>query len=90
MRLYRVFPWDPAAAANQSGGALFLVDSADNRISNIELYKTFYLAAEPEAAIAETLGHLFAWRRATFTHPIGPLALASYELADAAPIFCIG
>jgi len=89
MRLYRVFPWDPAAAANQSGGALFSVDSGDNRISNIDLYKTFYLAAEPEAAVAEALGHLFAWRPATFLHGISPLALADYELADSVSIFAL-
>jgi hypothetical protein len=87
VNLYRVFPFDSAAAETDPGGALFVADSARNRTSNIDMYKTFYAAGEPEAAISETLGHLVVWRPATFTHPLGPLALATYKVDDAAAIY---
>ncbi|MDQ2865780.1 MAG: RES family NAD+ phosphorylase [Candidatus Eremiobacteraeota bacterium] len=86
-KLYRVFPWNSNAADHQSGGALFVVDSNKNRISNVELYRTFYLAAQPEAALAEVLGHLLIWRPKTFVHSVGPLSLATYELPESLPIF---
>ncbi|MEO9263108.1 MAG: RES domain-containing protein [Candidatus Baltobacteraceae bacterium] len=87
MNLYRVFPWDEDAAETELGGAFFVVDSDRNRISNLEYYTTLYLAGQPEAAIAEVLGHLLVWRTTSFQHPIGTLSLATYELDDQAPIF---
>ena len=87
MNVHRVLPWNPSAAADEPGGALYAPASASNRVSNPSLYREIYVASAPEAAVAEALGDLVVWRPATFVHPIGTLAMATYELHDDAPIF---
>jgi len=83
--LYRVFPWDPGAALADPGGALFVPESAEGRISNPDLYQEFYAAGSETAAIAERLGRFVRWRRGTFVPRNGlQLALAHLYLnADA-------
>lgn len=87
MKLFRLLPWNPDAAADQPGGVFYAPRSTANRVSNADLYRELYLAGVPEAAIAEALGDLVVWRAETFVRPIGRLALAAYDLNDGAVIF---
>lgn len=88
MILYRVFPWDKGAAPTEPGGALFVSSSNVGRVSNPSLYSELYAVEQPECAIAEGFGRLEEWRPEDFVHALGnPYALASYDLADATPIF---
>ena len=85
--LYRVFPYDASAAPNERGGALFVPDPADGRISNPELYRELYLAGSATAAIAERFGRFARWRKATFEPQNGPpFALAHIALSPKARI----
>ncbi len=88
MKLFRVFPYEPNAAPNEKGGALFVPGSTAGRIANPDLYRELYLSLQPEAGIAEAFGRLSIWHPADFVRAGGsPLALAAYELPDDAPIF---
>jgi hypothetical protein len=83
MKLYRVFPYDESAAPNERGGALFVPAGGRNRIDNPDLYHVLYVAAKPEAAIAEAFGRLPIWTSETFVHASGhPYVLAEYAVAD--------
>ena len=55
--LYRLFPWDPAADASASGGALFnpRVQQGRARHDNPDLYGALYTARVEESAVAEWL-----------------------------------
>lgn len=89
MNLYRVIPYDPSAAPTQRGGALFVPPgSRRNRIDNPDLYDVLYLAAAPEAAIAESFGRSPIWTAETFIHGTGrPYSLLTYDVPDDIPIF---
>lgn len=83
MRFYRVFPYDATAPDNAPGGALFVPPGGMNRIDNPSLYRVFYAAEEPEAAVGESFGRLPIWRTETFIHASGnPYAIATYEIDD--------
>jgi len=89
VKLYRVFPYDASAADTDPGGALYVPRPSElGRIANVGLYRELYFSAQPDAAIAEVFGFLYAWYGADFIHANGsPYALASYELDDTIPIF---
>ena len=88
MRLFRLFPFDSNAAPDEKGGVLYSPGSTLGRIANPGLYRELYVSLEPEAAIAETLGRLPTWYPSDFVHANrNRLALATYDLPDAAPIF---
>lgn len=57
MRLWRVLPWDPAAALQAPGGPLWVPRAwqGTGRHDAPEHYGCLYLAEEPQAAVAETL-----------------------------------
>jgi hypothetical protein len=82
VRLFRVFPHDPSAADNDEGGALFVPPpSTLGRIANVDLYRELYFAEQPEAAVAETFGFLYAWYPSDFVHARGRrYAVSTYEL----------
>ena len=84
MRLYRVFPWDPSAASDQPGGALFIPGSSFGRWDNPKLFRGLYCAASPEGAIGERFGSLAVWRPATFRSPTAAYAMATFESHDLA------
>ena len=86
MKVYRVLPWNPKAAADEAGGVFYAPRSTANRISNPDLYRELYLAMPAEASVAEALGDLAVWRLSTFRCPIDRLALATYELKDDEPV----
>jgi hypothetical protein len=87
--LYRVIPYDPSAAPTKRGGALFVpAGSRRNRIDNPDLYDALYLAAAPEAAIAESFGRSPIWTSETFVHGNGrPYSLVTYRVRDDISIF---
>ncbi len=88
MTVYRLFPYDESAAPNERGGALFVPPGGRNRIDNPRSYSVLYVAANPEAAIAETFGRLAVWTPETFLHSSGrSYALAAYEIPDDLAIF---
>ena len=83
MKLYRIFPYREGAAPSERGGALFAPAGGYNRIDNPDLYDVLYVAANPEAAIAETFGRLPLWSPETFVSASGlHYALATYEMAN--------
>ncbi|MBV8372302.1 MAG: RES domain-containing protein [Candidatus Eremiobacteraeota bacterium] len=83
MNLYRAFPYDPRAAATEKGGALYVPSTNAGRIANPDLYHELYLAAVPEAAIAETFGRLPVWKAEDFVHANGNrFGLARYAIRD--------
>ncbi len=87
MRLYRVIPYDESVAPTERGGALF-VPAGGNRIDNPDLYDVLYVAAAPEAAIAESFGRIPLWNQETFVHGSGrPQRLVTYELPDETSVF---
>ena len=55
--LYRLFPWDPAAGASSSGGALFnpRAQQGSGRHDNPDLYGALYTARVEVSAVAEWL-----------------------------------
>ncbi len=55
--LYRLFPWDPAADASASGGALFnsRAQQGSGRHDNPDLYGALYTARVEVSAVAEWL-----------------------------------
>ena len=55
--LYRLFPWDPAAHASASGGALFnpRAQQGSGRHDNPHLYGALYVARVEVSAVAEWL-----------------------------------
>lgn len=88
MRLYRVIPYDESVAPTERGGALFVPAGGGNRIDNPDLYDVLYVAAAPEAAIAESFGRIPIWGPETFIHGSGcPHQLVTYELPDTTKIF---
>jgi len=81
LTVYRVFPFDPSAAVNQLGGALFVPRSLGLwRIDNPDLYDVFYVSNQPEGAVAEAFGRYSVWRAETFVSAVGhSFALARYK-----------
>jgi hypothetical protein len=88
VKLYRVTPYDASAAPTERGGALFVPAGGGNRIDNPDLYCVLYLAASPEAAIAETFGRIPLWMPETFVHGSGrAYALVTYAAPDDIVVF---
>ena len=71
MNLYRVIPYDESAAPTERGGALFVPPGSSNRIDNPDLYDVLYVAASPEAAVAESFGRIPLWTAHAFIHGSG-------------------
>lgn len=83
MRLYRVFPWDTNAAADQPGGALFSPSSDQGRFDNEKSYRGLYLSHSAEGAVGERFGGYARWRPALFNDPRGRrFSLATFELPN--------
>jgi hypothetical protein len=89
VRLFRVFPFDPSAADNDEGGALYVpAPSAAGRIANVDLYRELYFAQQTEAAVAERFGFLFGWYPSDFVHASGrPHTIGTYEVDNPERIF---
>jgi hypothetical protein len=60
VRLWRVFPWDPAADAAHRGHPLWVPRTFQGagRHDNPDLYGALYLSEDPVAAMAEHIAHL--------------------------------
>jgi hypothetical protein len=82
MNLYRIFPWNPDAAENEIGGALFAPKSASGRFDNPDLYQGLYCATSPEAAVGERFGFLARWRPSSFIEGTRRLSLATIDAPD--------
>lgn len=89
MNLFRVFPYSEIVATYDRGGPLYVpTSSGQSRIDNPDLYRSFYLAADPQAAIAETFGRFAVWRADTFVHASGSAyALATIDAPDDLALF---
>jgi hypothetical protein len=59
-RLWRVFPWDPAAESEARGHPLWIPRELQGagRHDNPDLYGAMYLSERPLAAVAEQIAHL--------------------------------
>ena len=88
--LYRVFPYLPAAAEDQPGGALYLPPQAGGRLDNPASYSVLYLSDHPSGAIAEAFGRFPEWTAAMLGGgpglPGSVRALARYQLPEDAEI----
>jgi hypothetical protein len=83
VRLYRAFPWDTNAAADQPGGAFFCPTSEQGRFDNHKIYRGLYLSRSAQGAVGERFGGYARWRPALFTDRQGRrFSLATYELPD--------
>jgi hypothetical protein len=82
MKVFRVFPYDPSAADQNKGGALFVPSPSPlGRIANLEFYRELYFADRAEAAVAEKFGFLQAWHANDFIDGgSNPFAVTSYEI----------
>ena len=60
MQVYRVFPFDPDAAAGNPGHPdhVYWPAQGRNRLDNPDHYATWYYGATPEVAIGESFGNL--------------------------------
>ncbi len=91
MLLHRTFPWLAGAPVGEPGHALYVPEPGGaGRADNPGRYRALYLSSAPAGAIAETFGALKLWKPRMFRRPDLPgsvRALATYELADALPIF---
>lgn len=90
MILYRCFAWDAAARPADSDGALWFPRAfqGDGRHDNPDAYGCLYLSETPISCIVEQLAR---FRGQRMTAPLLrrrglPLALATLELAPAAPL----
>jgi len=90
MRLYRVFPHDPAARAGRPGHPLFLHHGQTvGRWDNARLYATWYLSFSAAGAVGESFGNLGTWTDAMFETPFLPgahRALGVFEVPDETPL----
>lgn len=59
--IYRVFPFVPAAAPKQPGGALYIPPQGGGRLDNPDLYSVFYASDSEAGAIAEAFGRFPEW-----------------------------
>ena len=91
MRLYRVFPWLPRAAAGEPGHPLYIPEpSGAGRADNPNDYRALYLSGAEAGAVAEAFGTLKLWTPRMFARPDLPgstRALAAYEIGDDLAIF---
>jgi hypothetical protein len=88
--LYRVFSYLARAAKNEPGGALYVPPQGGGRIDNPGAYSVLYLSDVAAGAIAEAFGRFPEWTPAILegspSVPGSARAIASYRLADEAPI----
>lgn len=88
--LYRVFPYLAAAGKNELGGALYVPPQGGGRIDNPGTYSVLYLSDAAAGAVAEAFGRFPEWTPAILEGspnlPGSARAIASYRLADDAPI----
>lgn len=88
--LYRVFPYLPAARADEPGGALYIPQQGGGRLDNPELYSVFYASNAEAGAIAEAFGRFAEWTPAVLEGspalPGSSRAVARYRAADSARI----
>lgn len=86
MIVYRVFAYDPNAAAGQSGHPDYLYrPQGKGRVDNPELYDVWYYATAPEGAVGEARGDIPVWSDEMFQTPYlagGRLALSEFRLPD--------
>lgn len=88
MRLYRVFPHDPTAAAGKPGHVDYAPRQGKGRWDNPDRYVARYFARSPEGAIGEAFGNLGEWSEAMFDMPgIGRRALAEFDVPDTVRLF---
>ena len=90
MKLYRVFPFSPAARSLEPGGALFAPRSSAGRIANPELYSELYICTTAAGAVSEAFGRLDTWNPGTLSYHDRPYALAEFEFDDNAHICDLG
>jgi len=90
VRLYRVFPYLPAARTGEPGHPLYVPSpQGAGRIDNPDLYEAIYLGNGAVCAVAETFGNLKTWTPKMFLAPYLPgsrRAIGTYELPDAAAV----
>lgn len=88
--LYRVFPYLPAAANDETGGALYGPPQGGGRIDNPGIYSVLYLSDAAGGAIAEAFGRFPEWTPAMLegspSLPGSARAIARFRLADDAPV----
>jgi len=88
--LYRVLPLLTNAAPKQPGGVLYVPPQGGGRLDNPELYAVLYLSDAAPGAIAEAFGRFPEWSPAILAGspglPGSARVIASYRLADAAPL----
>jgi hypothetical protein len=82
VKLYRVFPWDENAAADQPGGALFSPPGGSGRFDNPELYRRLYCSRTAEAAVGDRLGVFARWRPEHLCEGNFRLSLATLDVPD--------
>ena len=88
--LYRVFPFHPASAPNEPGGALYVPPQAAGRLDNPDLPPILYLSDAAPGAIAEAFGRFPEWNAAMLggspALPGSARALGRYEFRGARPL----
>ncbi len=88
--LYRVFPFQPAAAENEPGGALYVPRQGGGRLDNPEAYSVLYLSNSAAGAIAEAFGRFPEWTPAILEGSPGlhgsARALGRYALSEEAVV----
>ena len=88
--LYRVFPYVPAAAVDEPGGAFYVPSQGGGRLDNPGIYSVLYLSDAPAGAIAEAFGRFPEWNEAILegapSLPGSARAMARFHLPDDAPI----
>lgn len=91
MIVHRALPWHPGATHEEPGGALWFPRQfqGSGRHDNPDLYGCLYVTETPVAAIAERLAPFrgtAALRPELLRQAGRPLALATIELAESAPL----
>jgi len=83
--LYRVFPFLAGAAADESGGALYVPPQGGGRLDNPDLFTVLYLSNSPAGAVAEAFGRFPEWTPSILSGspslPRSARAMGRYRLA---------
>jgi hypothetical protein len=91
MLVYRIFPYDPAAAAGSPGHPEYrhFPSQGKGRIDNPHKYYAWYFAREAPGAVGEVFGNIETWDNTMFDVPFLPgakKALGMYQLPDDLPV----